>query len=38
MFPRMHLTINGGIQDIGEIKTHLSNGIDGVYDWPFSIS
>jgi tRNA-dihydrouridine synthase A len=30
MFPRMHLTINGGIQDIGEIKTHLSNGIDGV--------
>ena len=30
MFPTMHLTINGGIQDICEIKTHLRNGIDGV--------
>ena len=30
IFPKMHLTLNGGVQNITQVKGHLDNGIDGV--------
>ena len=30
IFPNMHLTLNGGVQNITQVKGHLDNGIDGV--------
>ncbi len=29
-FPDLHLTINGGVQNLDEAKTHLARGMDGV--------
>lgn len=30
MFPTLHLSLNGGVESLEEVETHLENGMDGV--------
>ncbi len=30
MFPTMHLSLNGGVETLDDVETHLANGMDGV--------